>query len=372
MGIDEAGQGVLGDRDAITYSRRAHARTTRSVLAAQLSYLFPAKPEPGRTIEVAPGVHWLRMPLPFALNHINLWLLEDGESWTIVDCGLASEETKALWQRVFETTLDGRPVGRVICTHFHPDHAGLAGWLTERWGVELWMSRTEWLFARSLQMDAGAPVIDHMLAFYHRAGCGPEFLEAISQIGATYPKRVNPVPRAYQRMRDGDEIAIGGTAWKVVVGTGHAPEHCCLHAAELGVLIAGDMVLPRISPNVSVWNSEPEANPLADFLASLTKLAQLPGETKVLPSHNEPFTGMRERLEELAQHHEERLVDLNGLLDQPKTAIALAKDLFKRPLDLHQTTFAVGETLAHLHLLRERAQAKRSIDANGVYLYERA
>ncbi|MBI3499118.1 MAG: MBL fold metallo-hydrolase [Proteobacteria bacterium] len=312
------------------------------------------------------------MPLPFALNHINLWLLEDGEGWTIVDCGLASEETKAYWQRLFETKLGGRPVGRVICTHFHPDHAGLAGWLVERWGVELWMSRTEFLFARSLQMDAGQPVIDHMLAFYKRAGCGPEFLEAISQIGATYPKRVTPLPRAYHRMHEGEEIDIGGRLWKVVVGTGHAPEHCCLHCPELGVLIAGDMVLPRISPNVSVWNSEPEANPLADFLASLAKLSSLPAETTVLPSHNEPFLGMRERLAELAQHHEERLVDLLGLLDRQKTAIELAKDLFKRKLDLHQTTFAVGETLAHLHLLRARDQAKRVTDANGVHLYERA
>ena len=312
------------------------------------------------------------MPLPFALNHINLWLVEDGPGWTIVDTGLASCETKALWERVFETRLDGKPVHRVICTHFHPDHAGLAGWLTERWGAELWMSRTEWLFARSLQMDSGQPVIDHMLAFYRRAGCGPEFLKAISEIGATYPKRVTPVPRAFHRMREGDELEIGGSRWRIVVGTGHSPEHCCLHAPELGVLIAGDMVLPRISPNVSVWNSEPEANPLMDFLGSLDKLALLPADTRVLPSHNEPFTGLRERLAELGQHHEERLVDLTGLLDRPKTAIELARDLFKRALDLHQTTFAVGETLAHLHVLRDRGQIKRRLESDGAYRYERA
>jgi glyoxylase-like metal-dependent hydrolase (beta-lactamase superfamily II) len=321
---------------------------------------------------VAPGVHWLRMPLPFALNHINLWLLEDGQGWTAVDCGLASSETKALWERVFADRLGGRPITRVICTHFHPDHAGLAGWLTERFGAPLWMSRTEWLFARSLQMDAGNPVIEHMLAFYRRAGCGPEFLDAISQLGATYPRRVEPVPRAYRRIGEADVIRIGRHDWRVIVGTGHAPEHCCLYSAELGLLIAGDMVLPRISPNVSVWNSEPEANPLADFLASIARLAELPAETKVLPSHNEPFLGLRERLAELDRHHEERLAELMALLDRPKTAIALAKDLFKRTLDLHQTTFAVGETLAHLHLLRARDQAKRVSDASGVYLYERA
>ena len=340
-------------------------------VAATLSYPFEGRPEPATVTEVAPGVLWLRMPLPFALNHINLWALEDDGGWTLVDTGIADDTTRGLWEQLFSGPLAGRKVVRLIVTHFHPDHAGLAGWLTERFGVELWMTRAEWLYARMLRSDTDAAMVEGQVAFYRRAGASAEYVEGVRRAGPTYAKRVGAIPREYRRMRGGDEIAVGGRRWKVVIGLGHAPEHACLFCAEENLLIGGDMVLPRITPNVSVWANEPEGNPLADFLSSLQGIRELPAATLVLPSHNEPFRGLRERIDELGQHHEERLEKLATLMDEPRTAMEVARGLFTRPLDQHQTGFAIGETLAHIHLLRDRGGAIREEGDDGAWRYRR-
>jgi len=337
-----------------------------------LSYPFAGRPAAGETIEVAPGVLWIRMPLPFALNHINLWALEDEGGWTLVDTGIFDDTTRGLWDQLFAGPLAGRKVVRLIVTHFHPDHAGLAGWLTERFGVELWMTRAEWLHARMLQQDTGPEMMAQQVAFYEQAGAPAEYLEGVRKAGPSYAKRVGPVPRAYRRIHGGEEIAIGGRRWRVVIGLGHAPEHACLFCEEEKLLIAGDMVLPRISPNVSVWPNEPDANPLAEFLSSLGPIRALPGETLVLPSHNEPFRGLRERIDELGHHHEERLEKLVSLMPAPKTAMEIARGLFTRPLDQHQTGFAIGETLSHIGLLRSRGSAVRERGDDGAWRYRRA
>ncbi len=340
-------------------------------MAATLSYPFEGRPEPATVKEVAPGILWIRMPLPFALNHINLWALEDESGWTLVDTGIADDTTRGLWDRLFSGPLAGRKVVRLICTHFHPDHAGLAGWLTDRFGVELWMTRAEWLQARVLKQDAGPGMIDQQVAFYGKAGAPAEYIDFVRTGVGVYAKRVGEIPRAFRRIREGDEIRIGGRAWRVVIGLGHAPEHACLYCVEEKLLIAGDMVLPRISPNVSVWPNEPEANPLEDFLVSLRGIRALPGDTLILPSHNEPFRGLRERIDELGEHHEERLDKLSSLLDGPKTTMEIARGLFTRPLDQHQTGFAIGETLSHINLLRARGGAVRELASDGAWRFRR-
>lgn len=341
-------------------------------VAATLSYPFEGRPEPAAVKEVAPGVLWIRMSLPFALNHINLWALEDGDGWTLVDTGISDDLTRDLWGQLFAGPLGGRKVRRLIVTHFHPDHAGLAGWLTERFGIELWMTRAEWLYARMLFTDTGAEMLEQQVAFYRKAAAPADYLEGVRRSGPTYAKRVSPIPRAYRRIRDGDDISIGGRRWRVVIGLGHAPEHACLFCEAENLLIAGDMVLPRISPNVSVWANEPDGNPLADFLSSLQGIRALPAETLVLPSHNEPFRGLRERIDELGEHHEERLDKLTSLMDGPKTVMEIARGLFTRPLDQHQTGFAIGETLSHLHLLKARGGTVREFAADGSWRYRRA
>lgn len=319
-----------------------------------------AAPPPGETVPVAPGVHWLRMPLPFALDHINLWLLDDGPAWTIVDCGYGSEETQALWQRIFAGRLAGRPVGRVIVTHYHPDHVGLAGWLCERCDAPLWIAEKEWLHARLMSGDVGADYSRAARDFARHAGLDAEASQVFAERHSGYRRGVPSVPPSYRRLADGMSVMIGGREWRVIVGEGHAPEQACLYCVETGVLIAGDQILPRISPNISVQPHEPEGDPLARYLRSLDKFHEaLPPDTLVLPSHNLPFRGVHARVAELASHHEARCAEVLAACARPHSAAELMPLLFRRRLDRHQTGFALGETLAHLHYLIAEGEIAR-------------
>jgi glyoxylase-like metal-dependent hydrolase (beta-lactamase superfamily II) len=326
-------------------------------------------PEPGGTIEVARGIRWLRMPLPFKLDHINLWLLEDGAGWAIVDCGIARDETKALWRQVWGATLGGRPITRVIVTHFHPDHMGLAAWLTREWGVELWCSAGEYVMARAMRV-IGTEDNDRAAhaEFYRRHGVDAAQLELLKKRGNHYPDVVLPLPGSFRRLEHGQSLRIGAHDWRVIVGTGHAPEHACLYCPDLDLLISGDQVLPRITTNVSVWPSEPEADPLAKYLGSLDLFRPLPADTLVLPSHDRVFTGLHARLDMLKRHHDERLDAVAAACKaKPVAAAQLIVLLFPgRELDTHQMGFAMGETLAHLHYLEGLGRLRREVDRDGV------
>ena len=352
-------------------------------------------PALGHTIEVAPGVRWLRMPLPFALNHVNLWLLRDQidspdgpvQGWTVVDGGVADDPTRAAWEQVFDTQLDGLPVLRVVATHMHPDHVGLAHWLTQRWsrtasatdaGFEcrLWMSATD--FAAARLGSRADPLMGGQAAAAFVAAHGLADATALAQIrtrAGFYASMVPQVPATYWRLMDGGVLTIGSAqagachAWHCIAGYGHAPEHIALHSPALGVLVAGDMLLPRISTNVSVDHLEPEANPLALFLASLERMRALPAHTLVLPSHGKPFRGLHARIDRLQQHHADRLGDVMAACTQsPRTAAELLPVLFKRPLDVHQTTFAMGESIAHLNALWHAGRLQRQCE-QGVYRF---
>ena len=264
-----------------------------------LEYPRAAPPAGGETFEIAPGVHWLRMPLPFALDHINLWLLEDGDGWTLVDCGIGDDTTRALWERIFAERVAGRPVKRAIVTHHHPDHAGLAAWLVERTGAEFWMPQGEYLAAHAMRDGSAGYGFDNVIAMFTRNGIAGEKLALLQQRRSNYRSRVPGFPSSYRRLMEGQTHRIGGRAWRVIMGYGHAPEHAALYCEESGVLISGDMVLPKISTNVSVWANEPEGNPLALFLDSIAGYAQLPAKTLILPSHGLPFRGLRERVAQL-------------------------------------------------------------------------
>jgi glyoxylase-like metal-dependent hydrolase (beta-lactamase superfamily II) len=315
---------------------------------------------------VAPGIRWLRMPLPFALDHINLWLLADGPGWTIVDTGYATAKTKELWQCVLAEQLLGLPVTRVIVTHYHPDHIGLAGWLTERCQAPLWITEKEWLSARVMSRsdDDFGPL---RRLFAHRAGLDAVSCELFGEREKSYRRGVPSMPPSFRRLSDGMNIEIGGREWRVVVGEGHAPELACLYCATAGVLISGDQVLPKISPNVSVQAHEPDGDPLARYLWSLGKLREaVPSETLVLPSHNLPFFGLHQRIDALAAHHRARCGDILAACATPQTAKRLLPVLFRRPLDGHQMGFALGEALAHLHYLMYQGALDRERGADGV------
>jgi glyoxylase-like metal-dependent hydrolase (beta-lactamase superfamily II) len=327
-------------------------------LESQLDYPYgDAAPAAGAALELAPGVLWLRMALPFALNHINLWLLRDSaegrEGWTVVDCGIADDATRASWETVFASVLDGLPILRVIATHCHPDHIGLADWLCRRWQARLWMTAGEYSFAR--MMSAALPGADGtaMLPHFQRHGLtDPALTERLQERKSYYPTLVPEVPQSYRRLQDGQVFAIGEHGWRVITGYGHAPEHAALYCEPLKLLISGDMVLPRISTNVSVFSIEPEANPVQQYLDSLNKFSDLPGGTLVLPSHGKPFTGLHARIQQLHDHHAARLAEVAlACASGPQSAANIVPIMFPRKLDTHQLTFALGESLAHLNKL---------------------
>ncbi|MEY3287569.1 MAG: hypothetical protein RL500_2299 [Pseudomonadota bacterium] len=342
-------------------------------------------PALGSTLDVAPGVKWVRMGLPFALDHINLWLLRDRledaeggvrEGWAIVDCGITNDATRSAWEQVFDEQLEGLPVLRVIVTHMHPDHIGLAQWLTEQWGTpeqpcRLWISGTDWNAARM----ASRSTIGHggasAAAFFGSHGLtDPEALQKVSQRSNYYGSMVPAVPDQYRRLLDGDVLRIGDHDWRCISGYGHAPEHIALYSDSQRLLISGDMVLPRISTNVSVIDLEPEANPLALYLQSLGRYEVLAKDTLVLPSHGRPFTGLHKRLAQLHEHHVDRLADTAKRCAQsPASAADLLPILFRPNLDLHQTTFAMGEAVAHLHALWQRGDLVRKRGADGVWRF---
>ena len=330
----------------------------------------------GGTLEVAPGVKWIRMSLPFALNHINLWLLRDNingvEGWSIVDCCIHHDEAKAQWESIFANDLEGLPILRVIVTHMHPDHIGLAHWLCDRWNVRLWISATDYNVARLGCMGPTGFGGERAAEFFASHGLNsPEAMTAIRARTGYFPSLVPSVPPQYRRMVGGDVLTIGGHAWSCISGYGHAPEHIALHCEALNILIGGDMMLPRISTNVSVYEQEPESNALALFLDSIDRLRALPQDTLVLPSHGKPFTGMHTRIQQLHDHHSERLADVMQACSARACSAADALPvLFKRPMDMHQTTFAMGESIAHLHALWFAGKVQRSLDAQGVFRFE--
>ncbi len=339
-------------------------------LGASVTYPYPEPPLPGETIELAPGVHWHRTPLPFKLNHINLWLIEDTEGWIVVDCGFSLDETKEAWRRLFAEAMEGRPITRIIVTHYHPDHMGLAAWLAARSGAEVVMTKIEWQTAK----NAFAGVTNDVTpwaAFYRSHGLDPSYDETIRLRGNTYRRGVPELPAATVPMKDADEIALGGHDWRVIVGRGHAPEHAALYCKDLNVLISGDQILPRITPNISLRFFDPDADPLGLYLASFAPFRPLPADVFVLPSHNLPFYGLGPRIDQILDHHDDRLQTVLDHCDTPMTAAELIPHLFKRKLDAHGVSFAMGECLAHIRHLELKGRLRRITGDDGIHRFVR-
>jgi glyoxylase-like metal-dependent hydrolase (beta-lactamase superfamily II) len=338
-----------------------------------LSYPFETPP-PGGWLEVAPGVLWLRMPMPLALNHINLWGLRDGDGWTLVDTGLRTEEGIQTWRRWWQELPGPHRLMRIIATHMHPDHVGLAGWLTRKFGCRLWMTRQEYLSCRVLMSDTGREAPDEGVAFYQRAGWNEVALETYRSRFGNFGKHIHPMPDSFRRIQDGERIMIGTHEWEVVVGNGHSPEHACLYCPALKLLISGDQVLPRISSNVSVYPSEPDADPMRDWLDSLAMLRRrIPDDVLVLPSHNDPFRGLHARLDYLTASQLRTLQRLRETLASPCTVVDTFATLFGRPIgdgDLHLLSMATGEGQACLNHLVQRGEVRRVDDEHGVAWYQ--
>lgn len=341
---------------------------------AKLDYPLGEPPLGGCTIEAAPGILWLRMPLPFALKWINLYLIEDGAGWALIDTGVATEETRVLWRALFEGVLQGRPITRVICTHMHPDHVGLAGWITRKFNCRLWMTRLEYLTCRVLVADTGREAPQDGVDFYRAAGWDEETLDRYRTRFGGFGKAVSRLPDSYRRISDGEILQIGGEDWRIITGCGHSPEHACLLRLSDGVLISGDQVLPRISSNVSVFPTEPDGDPLSDWIASCHKLLiEVPPSVFTLPAHNEPFFGVHHRLNGLIDSHDRSLDRLEKRLQQqPHRVIDCFGALFARNIGPDLIGMASGEALAHLNCLIGQGRAVKTVSPDGVALYSAA
>ena len=335
----------------------------------QIDYEFDNSPDEGTTMRVAEGIAWLRMPLPFALSHINLWLLADTGGCTIVDTGVANDESRKIWENALDEA--AQPLRRVIVTHLHPDHSGCAGWLSRQFDAGLWMTREEYLLCRVLTADTGRDAPMAGVDFYRAAGFPETALDRYQKMFGMFGKFVASLPESYTRLRDGDHIEIGKRQWEVIVGRGHSPEHACLACHRDGILISGDQLLPTISSNVSVFPTEPAADPLAEWLASLKELkARVADDTLVLPAHGRPFRGAHLRLDQLLAEHEAGLQTLTEHCRTPRRAVDVFDALFNGPIRDNNLIMATGESIAHLNYLRNRSIVTRERDADGVHWYQ--
>lgn len=336
----------------------------------QIRYEFSGRPEAGETMVVASGVVWLRMPLPFALGHINLWLLQDDDGWAIVDTGVDVEESRAVWQKTFTAVMQDQPLNRVMVTHLHPDHVGCAGWLTRQFDVPLWMSREEYLLCRVLVADTGRPTPPEGDRFYTAAGFFPDQLAYYHKMFGMFGKYVTELPESYTRLKDGDMLQIGDHRWEVIIGRGHSPEHACLFCSKENLLISGDQLLPTISSNISVYPTEPGADPLSDWLDSLSMLKdRIDADVLVLPAHGKPFRGAHERLDALIAEHGDCLRKLVESCAEPKRAIDVFPALFKSEINKHNLIMATGESIAHLNYLVNHGRMVVERDGDGVDWY---
>jgi glyoxylase-like metal-dependent hydrolase (beta-lactamase superfamily II) len=339
----------------------------------EIKYLFEAPPEPGATRALLPGLAWVRVPLPFVLNHVNCWLLDDKDGGvTLIDTGADKPETRELWDRVLAALPAGQTVRQLICTHGHPDHIGLAGWLTDKLNVMLHTTLAEWLAPQVWREEGKNPMRPTTMAFFLSHGLLDAAILKMEIARETVPYHNYPLPNNFVRIVDNQTVKFGGRSWKVLVNGGHAEEHASFYCKADGILIAGDQILSKITPVVGVFPSQPHADPLADYLASLKRLRKLPADTIVLPSHGLPFRGLHTRIDQLHNHHVGRLQALWELIDAPKNGLEMAHGLFPRAMAAEgQTVMALAETLAHAHYLVTTKRAKRFVAADGMVTFKR-
>ena len=307
------------------------------------------------------------MPLLFRLNHINIFLIDDGDGLAGSDTGIANQATRDIWETLAAGPLAGRKLTRLIVSHFHPDHIGLAGWLAERFGVPLLTTQTTYLQCLTISLSPGALDAPVYRDFYIRRGLQSEVTAVVFTQGHAYLKMVAPLPPVFERIADGDRLNIGRRTFEIITGEGHAPELAMLYCAEDKLFLAGDQVMEKISPNVSVWAVDPHGDPLGLYLRSLQDVkARVPEDVLVLASHHRPFYGLHERIDELAAHHAQRCEAIYEAARTPKTAAELLPVLFHRPLDPHEMSFAFSEVLAHMNYMLRQGTLAWVAPENGI------
>ncbi len=335
---------------------------------------FETIPAEGQAIEVADGILWFRLPLPMKLDHVNVYALREADGWTVVDTGFASNRSRKIWQTIMDGPLEGRPITRVIVTHHHPDHVGLAGWLQSEYGAVLWTTRTAWLFARMLTLDRHEVQKEETLAHYRAGGMDAAlYQKRLNERPFLYSDIVAPMPLGFKRIQEGEVIEIGGRQWDIRMGNGHAPEHATFWCRDELLVLAGDQILSSISPNIGVYATEPEADPVAEWLEACERLSPYANEDHlVLPGHKLPFTGLPARMRALIDNHHNALDRLVEHLATPRTAAECFTILFKRPIGEGEYGLALVESMAHLNHLYHLGQATRTRRSDDAWIWQKA
>jgi glyoxylase-like metal-dependent hydrolase (beta-lactamase superfamily II) len=322
----------------------------------------------GAPREIVPGIVWLRMPLPNLFDHINVYLFEERDGWALWDTGVSDEACRAHWLAMFDSFLGGRAPTRLVGSHFHPDHIGLAGWLHDCFAMPFYMTMGDYLLSRFLQSGPDSAATAAETGHYRRLGLRAEEIAEIPGRASDYQRQTSRLPGSFRRLIAGQSLELGGRTWRVLTAGGHAPELVLLWCAADHLLLSSDQVLPYLVPGVSVNAIEPDANPLGLYLGTLTMLReQVPDDVFVLPSHYAPFRGLHARLDELARHHAERSALLAGRCrDSPgMTAVELAQTLFRRKLSPARLSYVAESVLANLHYLLEAGRLTAAAQADG-------
>lgn len=342
-------------------------------IAGRVQLPWEQPPEQGEALQVAEGLYWIRLPLPMKLDHVNVYALDDADGWTIIDTGMGSRKTKGIWGTVLEGPLAGKPVKRVILTHHHPDHVGLAGWFQHEHGAEIWATLTAWLMARMLTLDVQETPPPETLAFWQRAGMNPQILaERASGKVFNFADTVSPIPLGYKRILQDDVLTMGGRDWTVHIGNGHAPEHATFWSHSDNLVIAGDQIISSISPNLGVYATEPEADSVGEWLESCERLSRTAkAEHMVFSGHKLPFTGLPFRLKQLIDNHHSALARLLTFLETPHSAAECFQPLFKRRIGEGEYGLALVESIAHLNHLFKEGKVVRSLDSDGAYRFQK-
>jgi len=354
-------------------SARRRLALDATPMTAKIRFPHASPPAPGETMEVAPGILWIRLPLPMRLDHVNAYALDDGTGWTVVDTGFHTPKSCEIWEALLSGPLNGRPVHRVVLTHHHPDHIGMAGWLKARFDAEVVTTRTAWLMGRMLTLDVQESITPEALRFYTRAGMAPHMLEKRKQDRPlNFADAVHPIPLGYRRIEEGDSLQMGGRTWRVHIGHGHAPEHATFWSEDGELVLSGDQVLPGISPNLGVYPTEPEADTVGDWIESCTRLqAHATPSQLVLPGHKLPFFGLPTRLDQLIENHHSALARLLEHLASPRNGGECFMPLFKREIGEGEYGLALAETIGHLNHLLRLKQVSRTLGLDGVWRWTR-
>jgi len=338
---------------------------------AEIEYTHALAPAFGSEVTLAPGLMWVRLPLPFRLNHVNIWLLEEPDGWTAIDTGAATVEARNIWDALAAGPMRGKPIRRLIATHGHTDHVGLASWIVDRFDCPFISTQVEWMTPQLRRQESFEESRPEVIRFFTAHGCDEEQIALYHQERRRTHAQLLPMPQAYERIRNGDEITFGGRSWRVITAGGHAAEHASFYCAADNILIVGDQILSKITPVIGVFAQEPNGNPLAEYLTSFPPFEALPPDVLVLPSHGLPYRGLHRRIHELVDHHHARLAHLEQLMDRPKNATELTAGLFARAVAEGQARLALAETLAHIHFLLVTGRIERVRADNGQWIFRR-